>query len=70
MSSLGALEELLKTYQVLHNADLRTTTALVNPKLPGQRNRSLAWFWHLDVDQDVTGNQWMEECKSTFLTLP
>jgi hypothetical protein len=66
MAVLGASEELLEKYKVLHNADLRATTALVDPHLPGQRNRNLAWFWSLDIDRDVMGNEWMEECERLF----
>ena len=69
MTVLGASDELREKYQVLHNADLKTTTSLVDPHLPGQRNRSLAWFWSLDVDRDVTGNEWMEECKLDSLMI-
>jgi hypothetical protein len=66
MVRLGASKELLATYQELQSDELNATTALLDPKQPGQRNKALAWFWSMDVDRDMAGNGWMEECEPTI----
>jgi hypothetical protein len=66
MVRLGASKELLATYQELRSDELKATTALLDPKQPGQRNKALAWFWNMDVDRDMAGNGWMEECEPTI----
>ena len=35
----------------------------VDPSLLGQRNKTLPWFWTIDVPEDAEANDWMSECK-------
>ena len=63
MISLGAGPDLLKTYKELKPEDLTSQTALIDASLPGQRNKSLPWFWTIDIHEDVEANDWMLECK-------
>ena len=63
MISLGAGPDLVKTYKELKLEDLTSQTALIDPSLPGQRNKTLPWFWTIDVPEDAKANDWMSECK-------
>jgi len=46
---LGADTALLDWYKVLERQDLRTDTTIIAPNVHGQRNKSLPWFWSMDV---------------------
>ena len=63
MISLGAGPDLLKIYKELKPEDLTSQMALIDPSLPGQRNKSLPWFWTINAPEDVEANDWMSECK-------
>jgi hypothetical protein len=62
MILLGAGPDLLKTYQELKTEDLTSQTTLIDPSLQGQQNKSLPWFWTIDVPEDTKTNDWMLEC--------
>jgi hypothetical protein len=59
---LGASAEVLKKYKLLRRDDLRASTLIVDPNIPGQRNAKLSWFWSIDVNRDTLNNSWMQEC--------
>lgn len=61
---LGTSEEELRRYQVLKKEHLNVTTARIDPSLRGQRNSSLAWFWTMDVQNDMEQMEGMAECES------
>ncbi|KIJ65745.1 hypothetical protein HYDPIDRAFT_87159, partial [Hydnomerulius pinastri MD-312] len=61
--SLGADEALLQKYQVLKATDVSSSTILIDPSLPGQWNKTLAWFWTVDVSSGDADNDWMIECR-------
>ena len=63
MISLGAGPDLIKAYKELKLEDITSQMALIDPSLPGQRNKSLPWFWTIDIPEDVEANDWMLECK-------
>ncbi|KAG1868316.1 hypothetical protein DFJ58DRAFT_653803, partial [Suillus subalutaceus] len=58
---LGA-NDLLAKFRPLEKADLKATMVVADPNAHGQRNRTLAWFWSIDVQGDSTSNDWMNEC--------
>ena len=60
---LGASEEELRRYQVLKKEHLNVTTAQIDPSLRGQRDTSLAWFWTMDVQNDMEQVEGMAECE-------
>ena len=60
---LGATDSLLDRYKVLTRQDLKVQTSIIAPQVRGQRNKSLAWFWTMDVGGDVDIGEWMEDCK-------
>jgi hypothetical protein len=62
MILLGARPDLLRTYQELKTEDLTSQTTLIDPSLQGQQNKSLAWFWTINVPENTETNDWMLEC--------
>ena len=66
MVDLGASSNLLDRYQVLSQEDLSINTSVITPQVWGQRNKSLPWFWTMDVQQDTDVGEWMEDGKFSF----
>jgi hypothetical protein len=46
---LGAEDTLLDQYKSLEWQDLRINTTVIVPSVHGQRNKSLPWFWSIDI---------------------
>ncbi|KAI9431069.1 hypothetical protein H4582DRAFT_2060255 [Lactarius indigo] len=59
---LGAGSSLLDRYKVLRRQDLSVKTSVIAPHVRGQRNKSLPWFWTMDVRRDADVGEWMEDC--------
>jgi hypothetical protein len=59
---LGADAFLLERYKVLTRQDLSVKTSVIAPHVRGQRNKSLPWFWTMDVRRDTDVGAWMEDC--------
>jgi hypothetical protein len=64
MVDLGASADLLDRYKVLKRQDLSVRTSIIAPHIRGQRNKSLPWFWTMDVRGDADVGSWMEDCAS------
>jgi hypothetical protein len=60
---LGADISLLDRYKTLDRQDLRIDTAVIAPSVRGQRNKSLPWFWSMDVRRDADVGAWMNDCR-------
>ena len=60
---LSAEASLLDRYKVLERHDLRTDTTVIAPNVRGQRNKSLPWFWSMDVCRDADVGAWMNDCR-------
>jgi len=60
---LGTNTTLLDQYKVLERQDLRTDTTIIAPNVRGQRNKSLPWFWSMDVRRDADVGAWMNDCR-------
>jgi hypothetical protein len=60
---LGANASLIDQYKVLECQDLRVDTAMIAPNVCGQRNKSLPWFWSMDVQRDADVGAWMNDCR-------
>jgi hypothetical protein len=54
---------LLTKYLPLKKADLKASSVVADPNACGQRDTTLSWFWSLDVQGDMSGNDWMTECE-------
>ena len=64
---LGADSVLLDRYKVLTPQDLSVKTSVIAPQVRGQRNKSLPWFWTMDVRRDTDIGGWMEDCMCSFI---
>jgi hypothetical protein len=62
MVDLGASSSLLDRYKVLRRQDLSVKTSVIAPHVRGQRNKSLPWFWTMDVRRDTEVGEWVEDC--------
>ena len=69
MVRLGASEEELRRYQVLQKEHLNVTTARIDPSMRGQRDTSLAWFWTMDVQNDMEQVDGMAECEFVITSI-
>ena len=63
MVDLGAAVNILDRYKVLRRQDLSVKTTVLAPDVRGQRNKSLPWFWTMDVRRDADVGEWMEDCE-------
>lgn len=70
MVDLGAGNNLLDRYKILRRQDLSVKTSVIAPQVRGQRNKSLPWFWTMDVRRDADVGEWMEDCKFSFCSTP
>ena len=62
MENLGADNFLLDRYKLLRRQDLSVKTSVIAPHVRGQRNKSLPWFWTMDVQRDTDVGEWMKDC--------
>lgn len=60
--TLKASKEVLRRFQVLERAHLKTSTTLLNPSEPGSKHDQLPWFWYLDVAGDTQSSNQLNEC--------
>ena len=60
---LGASNSLLDRYKVLTRQDLKIHTSIIAPQVHGQQNKSLPWFWTMDVKKDADLGEWLEDCE-------
>ena len=63
MKDLNADASLLNRYRVLERQDLKIDTTVIAPDVRGQRNKSLPWFWSVDVRRDADAGEWMNDCR-------
>ena len=63
MLDLDAEAPLLDRYKALERQDLRINTTVIAPNVRGQRNKSLPWFWSMDVRRDADVGAWMNDCR-------
>lgn len=71
LKQLNAGPDLLKRFQELKPEHLKTTTTFIDYRTPGMKHKTLAWFWHLDVQGDSIDDSLMLECEwiNAFLAL-
>jgi len=63
MVDLSAEAKGLDWYKVLKRQDLIINTTIIAPSVRGQRNKSLAWFWSMDVQRDADTGAWINNCR-------
>jgi hypothetical protein len=64
MLDLGSDPSLLDRYKALERQDLRINTVVIAPNVRGQRNKSLPWFWSMDIQRDADIGAWMNDCRN------
>lgn len=69
IEDLGAGAPLLDRYKVLTRQDLSVKTSVIASDVRGLRNKSLAWFWTMDIRKDADVGEWMEDCTCFSLCL-
>jgi len=67
--NLCADPSLLDRYKVLRCQDLRIDTTVIAPNVRGQQNKSLPWFWSMDIWRDADVGAWMNDCRRISLHL-
>src|SRR6266404_4907717 len=65
--NLRADSDLLCRYKVLTWQDLSVKTSVISADVCGQQNKSLPWFWTLDVRRDADIGAWMEDCMCSII---
>jgi len=60
---LEASNEVMDKYRPILPQDLSLSGDVVEEQRLGQRNDTLAWFWHIGLTNDEERNEWMDECK-------
>lgn len=50
MQGLGASDADLKRYQRLEKSDLKASTAMLNPNMPGSTTQRVGWIWQVGID--------------------
>ncbi|KAG1884252.1 hypothetical protein F4604DRAFT_1878716 [Suillus subluteus] len=61
MMKLEPGQDQLQKYKPLLREQLKISTAVGDPNARGQRNKSLAWFWSVEVDLGGPDQYWNEE---------
>ena len=61
MVKLGAGNEVLDNFHILHPQDIRSSSALLNPNEPGSSRIKLSWIW-LTADKAATTSEGLHEC--------
>ncbi|KAH9172098.1 hypothetical protein EDB89DRAFT_1906381 [Lactarius sanguifluus] len=61
MVDLGASSSLLDRYKVLRHKDLSVKTSIIAPHMCGQWNKTLPWFWTMNIWRDADVGEWMED---------
>lgn len=61
MVKLGADDEALDNFRILHPQDIRSSSALLNPNKPGSSRIQLSWIWQT-ADTAATTSEGLREC--------
>jgi hypothetical protein len=63
MVRLGANEQTLRRFQILLKEDIKASTAILNPNIPGSSSLRLSWIWNMESADAATGPVSMIECE-------
>ncbi|KAG1784677.1 uncharacterized protein HD556DRAFT_1314890 [Suillus plorans] len=66
MMKLEPRKDQLEKYKHLLRDQLKISTAVRDPNARGQRNKSLAWFWSVEVELGGPNQLWNEECHASY----
>lgn len=65
---LEADETTLNRFKVLSKDDVKSSTAILNPNIPGSSSHRLSWIWHTRSGPAGVLPESMRECMYTYLT--
>ena len=60
MIHLGADDDILGRFKVLTPADVRSSTALLNPNIPGSSSLTLSWLWLTNAGSSPSSSSLLE----------
>jgi len=64
LNKLSAPRDILDTYKEITTEHLKMSKDIMEENRVGQQNDMMAWFWRLD--NGVSNDDWMTECKFAF----
>jgi hypothetical protein len=67
MVRLGADEQTLNRFKLLQRDDLKASTAILKPNLPGSSTLRLSWIWETGASISGSAPDMMRECKLVCL---
>jgi hypothetical protein len=67
MQTLGADAGVLRQYQILKKQDVKSSTALLDPNLPGSTTLKLSWIWQMGGAGNESTPEALRECKSSYI---
>ena len=62
--ALNVGKDILEKYQILKVKDLASSTALVNPNMPGSTRLQLSWIWQTELNNGEISSAALRECTS------
>ena len=63
MVRVGADDDTLQKYQILLKEDVRSSTALLNPNMPGSTRLQLSWIWRTGSAGNDSSPEALRECE-------
>ena len=64
MVRLGADESTLNRFRLLRSEDIKASTAILDPNIPGASTLRLSWIWQTGPRNSGSASDNMQECKS------
>jgi hypothetical protein len=62
MVQLNAGEEILFKFRILLKDDVKASTAMINPNIPGSSSLQLSWIWQTRATGAAASSDTMREC--------
>jgi hypothetical protein len=62
MIRLGANADILSRFQNLEKEHIKSSTAVVDPNIPGSSTLKLSWIWQSGFNTDLGSTQAVQEC--------
>lgn len=69
MVRLGADDSTLNKFRVLSREDVKASTAILNPNIPGASSLRLSWIWEMGAKTSGSAPDTMRECKSNLFRI-
>jgi hypothetical protein len=67
MLRLGAEQSICERFKPLTRSDVKASTALLDPNIPGASTLRLSWIWQMHHPSESTTSASLLECKGSFL---